>query len=117
MTQYLHHKFDYPKIRISELSSSYTVGKTKLYPTEGLNPSQMLQVFSSYGISIRYCAINAENTKRNDEIETGLEELRQYIDYTVESAIPVLLGVSVRGEEGRNRKHGIQIIGHTQQNR
>ena len=117
MTQYLHHKFDYPKVRISELSSSYTIGKTKLYPTEGLNPSQMLQIFSSYGISIRYCAINAEITKKDSKMEMELEEFRQYIDYTVESAIPVLLGISVRDEEGRNRKHVIQIIGHAQQNR
>lgn len=118
MTQYLHHKFDYKKVRIAELNSSYTIGKTKLYPTEGLAPTQMLQIFCAHGISIRYAAINAANNKKvNEEERRGLEEYRQYIDYSVESAIPVLLGISIKDEAGRSQKHVVQIIGHTQQNR
>lgn len=36
MSQYLHHKFDYNKIRILDLGKAYSSGKTKLYPASGL---------------------------------------------------------------------------------
>lgn len=36
MSQNLHHKFDYNKIRILDLGKAYSSGKTKLYPASGL---------------------------------------------------------------------------------
>lgn len=111
MTKYLHHKFDSNMLRIKNLESSYSIKKTKMFPTTGLNPVQMLQVFGSCDISINYLAIN----------EQGSEECatlyRNYVDYSIESAIPVLIGCMIPNENGNSSKHVVQIIGHTEQDR
>lgn len=116
MTNYLHNKFDYNKIRISDLSDSYSVGKTKIYPTNGLNPLQMSQVFNTFDIPIRQKAFDK---KQDNEkyIQQELDSIRDYINYTIESAIPVLLGISIKDKDGINRKHIIQLIGHSSQTR
>lgn len=111
MTKYLHNKFDYNLFRIRNLESAYSIKKTKMFPTTGLNPIQMLQVFSSCGISVNYLTI-----KENDSQErTAL--YRSYVDYSIESAIPILIGGRIRDKDGHYSKHVVQIIGHTKQSR
>lgn len=106
MTSYLHEKYDYNKIRILNIHKSYNSGKTKLFPSKGLTPPQMLEVFNSYGISTE-CQICYEDPK----------ELRQYVDFCLESAVPVLLGILVQDKKGKGvNKHIIQIIGYATKN-
>ena len=110
MSQYLHHKFDYNKIRILDLGKAYSSGKTKLYPASGLRPTQMIEIFNYYNISIGYQVfIN------NSELD--YEEFRGYIDYSVESGLPVILGLSVPEKGEKDKLHIVQIIGHTKQDR
>lgn len=117
MSKYLHNKFDYNKIRIPDMVNSYTYQKTKIFPTNGLNAIQMLQVFDAYNIPIRYKAFkNSGNSKTPEEIDTELESFKDYINYSIESAIPVLLGISL-DDDGKSRKHVVQIIGHVRQSR
>ena len=111
MTKYLHNKFDSNSLRIRALESAYSIRKTKMFPTTGLNPIQMLQVFSFCDISVNHLAIMHNDEK--DEIEL----FRNYVDYSIESAIPVLLGGQIRNEQGYYSKHVVQIIGHTKQSR
>lgn len=102
MTKYLHAKYDYNKIRILNLAKSYITGKTKLFPSKGLNPAQMMEVFNYYNIPMECTICHGEP-----------EELQAYIDFCLESAIPVLLGVSIENGRGAVNKHVVQIIGHT----
>lgn len=112
MTLYLHEKFDYRRIRISKLNDSFSLGKTKLFPTSGLTPTQMIEIFNVYNISLGHYALPASV----DEDST-FEKCHNYIDYTVESGIPVILGMQIKDENEKGQRHVIQIIGHTQQNR
>lgn len=114
MSKYLHNKFDYNKIRIADMVNSYTYQRTKIFPTNGLNAVQMLQVFDTYNIPIRYTAFKNKPNMNTEEITAELKSFKDYIDYSVESAIPVLLGVSLI-ENDKLRKHVVQIIGHTSQ--
>lgn len=110
MSQYLHHKFDYNKIRVLDLAKAYSSGKTKLYPANGLRPTQMIEIFNYYKISIGYqIFLNAS--------KAAYEEFRGYIDYSIESGIPVILGLSVSEEGKKEKLHTVQIIGHTKQDR
>lgn len=111
MTKYLHNKFDSSMLRIKSLESAYSIKKTKMFPTTGLNPIQMLQVFSSCGISVNYLTIK----EKDNEERVAL--YRNYVDYSIESAIPVLIGGQIQGQDGHFSKHVVQIIGHTKQNR
>ena len=111
MTQYLHHKFDYKKVRIRELGNAFMTGKTKLYPSAGLLPTQMIEIFNFYEISIGYKVFSAKN---NEEEE--YEKYRQYIECSVESGVPVILGITLN-EAGIQKRHILQIIGHTTQER
>ena len=63
MTKYLHNKFDSNMLRIKTLESAYSIKKTKMFPTTGLNPIQMLQVFSSCDISVNYLTIKGNDTQ------------------------------------------------------
>ncbi len=110
MSQYLHHKFDYNKIRILDLGKAYSSGKTKLYPANGLRPTQMIEIFNYYKISVGY-QIFLNNSA------SAYEEFRGYIDYSIESGIPVILGLSVSGNGKKEKLHIVQIIGHTKQDR
>lgn len=114
MTKYLHHKFDSNMLRIKNLESAYSVKKTKMFPTTGLNPVQMLEVFASCNIPVNYLAINKQDNAENEEYA---DLYRNYLDYSIESAIPVLLGCMVQDEDGNSSRHVVQIIGHTKQDR
>lgn len=114
MAQYLHHKFDYRKIRILELNMAFSMGKTKLFPTSGLGPTQMIEIFNFYNIPVAYQAFVAPSEYNIDE---KYEKYRNYIDYTVESGMPVMLGICVEEKSGTLQRHVVQIIGHTQQDR
>lgn len=102
MTKYLHVKYDYRNIRILNLTKSYFTGKTKMFPSKGLNPTQMMEIFNYHNIPVE-CRICYDEP----------EELQSYIDFCLESAIPVLLGVSIEDEKGIINKHVVQVIGHT----
>lgn len=117
MTQYLHHKFDYNRVRVLDLNKSFSLGKTKLFPTTGLNPMQMLEIFDHHNISVGHCAFLLGDEKDEIKIQQQFEQYRQYIDYTVESGIPVMLGIEIKDKDEKIQRHVIQIIGHTQQNR
>lgn len=116
MTLYLHHKFDYRRIRILDLNKSFSFRKKKLFPTPGLSPTQMIEIFNAYDIPIGYFAI-AENSGNGMSPDETYDKYHNYIDYNVESGIPIILGMSIKNEEGRQHSHVVQIIGHTQQNR
>lgn len=111
MTKYLHNKFDSNMLRIKNLESAYSIKKTKMFPTTGLNPVQMLEVFVSCNISVNYLAINKQDNAEYADL------YRNYVDYSIESAIPVLIGCMIQDENGSYSKHVVQIIGHTKQNR
>lgn len=103
MTKYLHAKYDYNNIRILNLADSYFTGKAKLFPTKGLIPTQMMEVFNYHNIPME-CEVCDEEP----------EKLQRYIDFCIESAVPVLLGVLLKdNREGVVNKHVVQVIGHT----
>lgn len=108
LTKYLHHKYDYNQIRISELYSAFSSGKTKMFPSFGLRPTQMIEIFNYYSIPIQYQAF-----PKTEDVDTEYDKFRSYIDFSVESAMPVILGITL----GNNKRHVIQIIGHTSQDR
>lgn len=98
MSKYLKGKYNYNNIRILDINNSYTYGRKKLYPTIGLDPIQMLEILDANGIPIDYKLYSKEMA----------QALRLHIDFCIESAMPVLLGIHIKGNE-----HVIQIIGHT----
>ncbi len=103
MTNYLHAKYDHNRVRILNIAEAYFSGKTKIFPSKGLTPVQMLEVFNYYRIPTE-CQICYEEA----------DELKEYIDFCLESAMPVLLSIGVENETtGGTDKHIIQIIGHT----
>lgn len=104
MSKYLHSQYDYSKIRIENINNSYHSNKTKVYPSQGLLPTQMLEILYNHSIPCGY-----QVYKKNPE------EFKEYIDYCVESAIPVLVGLHIRDEkdESKAKRHVIQIIGHS----
>lgn len=118
MTMYLHQKFDYRRIRILDLNKAFSIGKTKLFPTAGLNPTQMIEIFNFYNIPVGHQAIKLGKNDEKEKVSEGkYEKYRQKIDYTIESGIPVILGITIQGDEKGSQRHVVQIIGHTQQNR
>lgn len=114
MTKYLHNKFDSNMLRIKNLESAYSTKKTKMFPATGLNPPQMLEVFASCNIPVNYLAINEQG---NAESEEYANLYRCYVDYSIESAIPVLIGGIIKDDKGRSSRHVVQVIGHTKQER
>ncbi len=102
MTQYLHNKYDYPKVHISELNGNILHQKKKLFPTDGLAKTQIIETFNYYNISIEFQQYEDEND-------------REYIDHAVESALPVLLGLTFEDNEGNINRHVVQIIGYVDQ--
>ena len=116
VASYLHEKFDYPKIRILNIYNSFSTGKTKIFPTSGLTPSQMIEIFDTHDIPIGHLPMLPY-----DEIEGGntkvYEQCHRYIDYSVESGIPVILGMQIKDSKMKSQRHVVQIIGHAQQDR
>lgn len=110
MTKYLHHKFDNQMMRIKNMNTAYATKKMKSFPTIGLNPQQMLEVFNASSISVQYITIDG-----NDQRLASL--CRGYVDYSVESGIPVLIGGVIKNSQGKLNQHVVQIIGHTKQDR
>ena len=105
MSKYLHSKYDYTKIRINSINSAYHSNRTKSYPSSGLLPTQMLEILYKHNIQCGYQIYN-ENS-----------EFKEYIDYCIESAIPILIGICIANrQKGRGGHHVIQIIGHSDVN-
>ena len=116
MSKYLHSQYDYTKIQIRNINDSYRSNKTKVYPSSGLFSTQMLEILYSHNIPCGY------------QVYHDRDEFKEYIDYCVESAIPVLVGIHVDEEmektagvenregavyENKVGRHVIQIIGHS----
>lgn len=101
MSQYLHSQYDYNKIRIGNINNSYHTYKTKSYPSQGLLPTQMLEILYNHNIQSGY-----QVYKNNPD------KFKEYIDYCIESAIPVLVGLQIT-DKRTIEKHVIQIIGHS----
>lgn len=113
MTKYLHNKYDMNIIRIRDINKSFSVGKTKLFPTYGINCQQMLEIFSNNNIPV-YIKQIGWNTEEEREREEKI--FRRYIDYSIESAIPVMIGGCVKNGT-TIEKHVVQMIGHARQDR
>ena len=101
MSKYLHSQYDYSKIRIGNINNSYHSNKTKMYPSQGLLPTQMLEILNNHNISCGY-----------QVYQKSQSEFKEYIDYCVESAMPVLVGLHIEDNE-KVERHVIQIIGHS----
>lgn len=103
MSRYLHCKYDYSSIRLLNINEAFHSEKTKLFPSPGLGPKQMLEVLNHYNISVGYIVY-----KNNDD------RFKAYIDYTLESGLPIVLGVALETETQKDVRHVIQIIGHVE---
>lgn len=102
MSKYLKGKYNYQSIRIFDINDSYTYGRKKIYPTLGLDPLQMLEILDANGISVDYKTYSNKMQKA----------LHAHIDFCIESAMPVLLGIHIIGNE-EVVEHVVQIVGHT----
>ncbi len=103
MSKYLNQKYDYNRIVVDNISKAIHYQKEKLIPTRGLIPAQMLEILDYHHIPVRF-KVFAEDSDVDDFMRT--------INYTIESALPVLLGTTVRDEKEGIKRHAIQIIGH-----
>lgn len=116
MSKYMHSRYDYSKIYVRNINASHHTHKNKVYPSQGLLPTQMLEVLYSHNIQCGYEVYDDDEQ----------QEFKEYIDYCIESALPVLVGLRVesgdsnktreeqkRAEEIKYKNHMIQIIGHT----
>lgn len=83
MSKYLHSRYDYTMIRVGNINDSYHSDKTKIYPSPGLRSTQMLEILYSHNIPCEYQVYHQQ------------EGFKEYIDYCVESALPVLVGLHV----------------------
>lgn len=102
MSKYLKGKYNYQNIRIYNINNSYTYGRKKIYPTLGLDPLQMLEILDTNGICVDYKTYS-------DKMQNAV---RAHIDFCIESAMPVLLGIHItNGNE--IAEHVVQIVGHT----
>lgn len=114
MSKYMHSRYDYARIHVRNIKASLHTHRNKVYPSQGLRPTQMLEVLYSHNIQCGY------------EVYDEKQEFKEYIDYCIESALPILVGLHVEaddddktGMESKNAEeikykgHIIQIIGHT----
>lgn len=103
MSSYLHEKYGYNKIRVLKINEAYSTGKTRVFPSKGLTPPQMMEIFNYYNIRVE-SQICYKDPK----------ELKPYIDFCLESSLPVLLSVIVTNAKTKKEERQIiQIIGHT----
>ena len=103
MSSYLHEKYGYNKMRVLKINEAYSTGKTRVFPSKGLTPPQMMEIFNYYNIPAESQICYKEP-----------EELKPYIDFCLESSLPVLLSIIVDNTETqKEERHIIQIIGHT----
>lgn len=103
MSSYLHEKYGYNKLRVLKINEAYSTGKTRVFPSKGLTPPQMMEIFNYYDIPVE-SQICYEDP----------QELKPYIDFCLESSLPVLLSIIVDNTNTKKEeRHIIQIIGHT----
>ncbi len=104
MSKFLNEKYSYEKIAVPSISKAIHYHKVKLIPTGGLKPIQMLEVLDYHNIPVRF------NLCLED---SDIDYFVKIINCTIESALPVLLGITVKDEKGNKGNHVIQIIGHS----
>ncbi len=115
-TKYLNEKHRLKKVKLTDIINSYTYSRVKSFPTSGLSSQQMLEIFDRNNIPItcEELTLDFANDVVNEDIDLDKikDRLKLSIDSWVESAIPVILGVSFRKDE-EYVHHVVQIIGHT----
>ena len=93
VSNYLHHRWGFNKIEISDIINSYSFYRTKPFPSEGLLIYQIAEIFSNNKIDI--CIKNREVFE---------EHFIEILDSLVESSFPVILAT---------KQHVCVIFGHT----
>ena len=54
MSKYMHSRYDYSQIYVRNINASHHTHKNKVYPSQGLRPTQMLEVLYSHNIQCEY---------------------------------------------------------------
>lgn len=112
MSKYLRAKNNISKLRLTDINNSYVFERSKIYPTNGLGFRQMLEIFSKNNWHVIYDEILPYRKK--EKHDTFFEAVRENIDVNIESALPVLLYVTLIEKNTKEKIHHIlQIIGHT----
>lgn len=119
-TKYLREKHKFKKVKLTDIINSYTYSRVKTFPANGLTCLQMLEVFDRNSIPITYEELTLDFISESgdgdgDVLDEIKEKLKPSIDAWIESAIPVILGISFKKEKEDNEyvHHVVQIVGHT----
>lgn len=115
-TKYLNEKHRLKKVKLTDIINSYTYSRVKAFPSSGLSSQQMLEIFDRNNIPITCEELTIDFTDftghEDVELDKIKNKLQPSIDSWVESAIPVILGISFKKDE-EYVHHVVQIIGHT----
>lgn len=120
VTKYLREKHGLKEVKLTDIINSYTYSRVKTFPVSGLSFQQMLEVFDRNSIPITYEELTLDfvNEPVNEDeiaLDKVREKLKPSIDSWIESAIPVIFGISFKENKNDDElvHHVVQIIGHT----
>lgn len=102
---YLHNRYDFSKLKLAEINTDYFYARKRAFPSKGLDALQMLEILSNNHIGVDYNAVWSKGQSNN------YKQIQGYIECSLESALPVLLGVVFEDSETVIR-HVVQIVGH-----
>lgn len=118
-TKYLNEKHKLKRVKLTDVLNSYTYSRVKSFPANGLSCQQILEIFDRNNIPITYEELSLDFANKIINEEKDLDKLKDKmkpnIDSWIESAIPVILGITFKKDDGDEEyvHHIIQIIGHT----